>query len=179
MSSHACCCCPPHIELPGITVYCAWHIMIRNSCRNIHSYLLKTLQSMAGILASINTPAYASVCSGAGELISGAYMYISSRIGHEIDSIHSCPDMLQHRLSCVLRTNKLKIICSLTRQHSDRPQLGGHADLHGLLQFMATPGAFAPDSTAKVQWFVGTPMQSKQGAQQSDRQVPILPRQLV
>ena len=40
-------------------------------CREIHPYLLKTLQSMAGILSSINRKAYSDMCSGAGELVSG------------------------------------------------------------------------------------------------------------
>ena len=48
---------PPHMQSPCIALSCAWHIRTWSHCRNIHSYLLKTLQSMAGILASINTPA--------------------------------------------------------------------------------------------------------------------------
>ena len=65
---------PPHNQPPCIALYCARHIRIWTLCRNIHGYLLKTLQSMAAILASINIPAYASICSGAGELVSGAYV---------------------------------------------------------------------------------------------------------
>ena len=73
----------PHTESFCIAVHCTWYIRIWSPCRNIHSYLLKTLQSMAGILVSINTLAYASICSGAGELISGASTYIFRRPGHE------------------------------------------------------------------------------------------------
>ena len=39
--------------------------------RGTHSYLLQTLLLLASSLSSVNMQAYASMCSGAGELASG------------------------------------------------------------------------------------------------------------
>lgn len=48
-------------------MYCA----LINHCRDTHKFLLQTLLLLAGSLSSVNLQAYASMCSGAGELVSG------------------------------------------------------------------------------------------------------------
>lgn len=109
---------------------------------------------MAGILSSVNRQAYASMCSGAGELVSGVKP--------------SSPSWDSAR--CMIK-QKYKKRHQTFLNMPNSTHFCVSADLCALLQHMSTPGAFAPDTIAKVQCFAGMRVQSDQAAQQPDGQV--------